>query len=101
MNHVKASIIARTNDPAAREALRSFPGRYFQVAAEMVDDPDDRNAVLLRVIELYGAAVDQKKRSADAAEAKRAESRRSHLSLAYSEPPECPAALSDHYLEGA
>lgn len=101
MNHVKAEIIAGTKDPALRKALESFPGRYFQVAAETVDDPDDRIAVLWRVVELYNECVEQTKRRADAAEAKFAESRRSHLSLAYSEPPECPAAFSDHYLEGA
>lgn len=87
MNHVKAAIIAGTKDPAARKALESFPGRYFQVAAETVDDPDDRNAVLWRVVELYNECVEQMKRRADAAEAKLAESRRSHLHLVDPEPP--------------
>jgi len=101
VNHVKASIIAGTNDPAVRKALASFPGRYFQVAAETVDDPEDRIAVLWRVVELYNECVEQTTRRADAREAELAESRRAHLRIVNSELPESPAAFSDHDLEGA
>ena len=105
MNHVKAEIIAGAKDPAVRKALESFPGRYFQVAAETVDDPDDRIAVLWRVVELYGEAVEQTERRREAAEARLAEARRSHLHVVDSElPASSVASLHDlHHdrVEGA
>jgi hypothetical protein len=94
VNHVKAEIIAGAKDPAVRKALESFPGRYFQVAAETVDDPDDRIAVLWRVVELYNECVEQTERRRVAAEAKLAEQRRAHLRIVDSEPPERPADFS-------
>lgn len=96
MNHVKAAIIAGTKNPQARKALETFPGRYFQVAAETVDDPDDRTAVLWRVVELYGECVEQTERRRVAAEARLAEARRSHLHVVDSElPASSVASLHD------
>lgn len=79
VNHVKAAIIESTKDLAAREALARFPGRYFQVAAETVVDPDDRSAVLWRVVELYGEAVEQMTRRNDKAAAELAATQRTPL----------------------
>jgi hypothetical protein len=79
MNAVKAAIIDGTKDPDLRKALGSFPGRYFQVAAETCDDPEDRISVLWRFVELYSAHVDQMERLNDARDAEQAAQRRAHL----------------------
>lgn len=94
VNHSKHLILAQVESAELRESLKFIPGAYFQVARETVADSDDKTCVLWRVVELYGSAVEQIKRRADAYEAKLAESRRSHLSLAYSEPPASPADTS-------
>lgn len=101
VNHLKHLILAQVESAELRESLKFIPGAYFQVARETVADPDDKTSVLWRVVELYGSAVEQITRRADAFEAELAEQRCSHLHLAYSEPPAAPAAFSDHHLEGA
>jgi len=86
VNTVKAAIIEGTKDPAAREALRGWPGRYFRVAAETCDDPDDRDSVMWRLIDLYGEYVEQVKRQNDARDAELAAARRKHLRIVDPEP---------------
>ncbi len=101
VNAAKHLLLAEVESTELRIALGSIPGAYFQVARETVAHPDDKMCVLTRVVELYGCAVEQTKRQADAAIAALAELNRSHLSLVDSELPACPAAFSDHHLEGA
>jgi len=94
VNHAKHLTLAQVESAELRDALKSIPGAYFQVARETVANPDDKTCVLWRVVELYGSAVDQMKRRADVAEAKLAEQKRSHLRIVDSEPPERPADFS-------
>lgn len=101
---VLAEVAARRSEHGAelQRALESIPVAYFQVARETAPDPDDTNCVLWRLVELYGEAVAQITRRADAAEAKLAELRRSHLHVVDSEPPARPADFSYHVpTEGA
>jgi hypothetical protein len=92
---VLAEITGRSEHGAdLQRALESIPGAYFQVARETVDDPDDTTVVLWRLVELYGAAVEQITRRADAFEALLGEQRRAHLRIVDSEPPERPADFS-------
>jgi hypothetical protein len=79
VNRVKREILAGTSDPELRERLASFPGRYFQVAFETCDDPADRESILMHLVELYGAHVEQIRRRADASEARLAVMRRRRL----------------------
>ena len=86
MNAAKKAVLAAVTNDETRAALATFPGAYFQVAVETVDDPDDLTAVLWRVVELYNEAVEQSRRRCAAAEAKLAESRRHGLHLIDTDP---------------
>jgi hypothetical protein len=92
MNAAKRAILAAVTNTETRAGLRTFPGAYFQVALETVDDPEDLTAVLWRIIELYNDAVEQMVRRNDAFEAQAAEIRRHGLHLIDEHLPASPAA---------
>jgi hypothetical protein len=89
VNAAKKAVLAAVTNDETRAALATFPGAYFQVAVETVDDPDDLTAVLWRVVELYSDAVEQTTRRADAVTARLAEQRRHGLHIIH--PPDTPA----------
>jgi len=80
-DETKAEVIRQTQSPALAEALGRWPAAYFLVAAETCADPEDREDLLSRLVELFRDATEQQTRRADAATAKLADARRHGLRI--------------------